>query len=99
MDRHEVNPYGTGWRESAACRGLDPDLFFPIGNNTSFAFLVQTEEAKEVCRTCPVVRPCLRWAMNAGAVEGIWGGTTETERRAVRQRGTPDRPGPEPTAA
>ncbi|MFI0240347.1 WhiB family transcriptional regulator [Streptomyces sp. NPDC016845] len=98
-DRYETDRYGTDWRGSAACRGMDPDLFFPIGNSTGFAVLVQIDEAKEVCRTCPVARQCLRWAMDAGAVDGIWGGTTEEERRAVRRRGALGRPGPETTAA
>jgi WhiB family redox-sensing transcriptional regulator len=29
---------------------------------------------------------CLRWALDIGQVEGIWGGTTESERRATRRR-------------
>ncbi|MFJ9131272.1 WhiB family transcriptional regulator [Streptomyces sp. NPDC102340] len=73
------------WRELATCRGMDPDLFFPIGNSRSFAALVEIDEAKAVCGSCPVVRQCLEWALNAGAVEGIWGGTTEAERRAMRR--------------
>ncbi|WP_043485968.1 MULTISPECIES: WhiB family transcriptional regulator [Streptomyces] len=73
------------WRERAACRGVDPDLFFPIGN--SGPTLEQIDEAKAVCGQCPVVEQCLNWAMRVGRVEGIWGGTTEGERRAMRLRG------------
>ncbi|WP_442811833.1 WhiB family transcriptional regulator [Streptomyces sp. NBC_01803] len=29
---------------------------------------------------------CLSWAVDVGPVEGIWGGTTEGERRAMRLR-------------
>jgi len=36
------------WREKAACRDVDPDLFFPIG--TAGLTLVQIAEAKSVCR-------------------------------------------------
>ncbi|MER7792937.1 WhiB family transcriptional regulator [Streptomyces sp. NPDC097640] len=71
------------WRERAACRGADPDLFFPIGN--SGPTLGQIDEAKGVCDQCPVVEQCLNWAIRMGWVEGIWGGTTEGERRAMRR--------------
>jgi WhiB family redox-sensing transcriptional regulator len=74
------------WRERAACRDVDPDLFFPIG--TAGLTLVQIDEAKAVCARCPVRERCLRWAMDVGQVEGIWGGTTESERRATRRRST-----------
>ncbi|CAM5601320.1 MULTISPECIES: WhiB family transcriptional regulator [Streptomyces] len=72
------------WRERAACRDVDPDLFFPIG--TAGLALVQIAEAKAVCARCPVRDRCLRWAVDVGQVEGIWGGTTEGERRARRRR-------------
>lgn len=77
------NATGTDWRNYAACRDADPDLFFPIG--TSGPSLLQIDEAKQVCRTCPVCGPCLRWASDTGAA-GVWGGTTEEERRKRRRR-------------
>jgi WhiB family redox-sensing transcriptional regulator len=73
---------GTGWRDHAACRHLDPDLFFPV--STSDASLPQIETARRVCERCPVLTACLRWALDAGQVSGIWGGTTEEQRRAMR---------------
>ena len=73
---------GTDWRNYAACRDVDPDLFFPLG--TSGASLLQIEDAKQICRTCPVSAPCLRWALDSGDA-GVWGGTTEDERRIHRQ--------------
>ncbi|MFJ2374574.1 WhiB family transcriptional regulator [Streptomyces sp. NPDC087769] len=69
----------------AICRGEDPDLFFPVGAGTSGPMLVQTDAAKAVCLGCPVKKQCLDWAMKADPVEGIWGGTTEAERRAMRR--------------
>lgn len=74
----------THWRERAACLHEDPELFFPIGN--SGPTLAQIHAAKAVCRRCPVVQQCLDWAVEVGHVEGIWGGTTESERRAMRRR-------------
>ncbi|MEU1040666.1 WhiB family transcriptional regulator [Streptomyces sp. NPDC005551] len=72
------------WRESAACRTADPDLFFPIGNTGPA--LLQIHEAKAVCQGCPVREECLEWALEAGQTQGVWGGTSEDERRALRRR-------------
>ncbi len=72
------------WRNSAACRTEDPDLFFPIG--TSGPALLQTEQAKAVCRRCPVREQCLQWALRTGQSIGVWGGTDEEERRALKRR-------------
>jgi WhiB family redox-sensing transcriptional regulator len=72
------------WRHEAACRDEDPELFFPIGN-TGPAIL-QIEEAKAVCRRCKVIEPCLKWALETGQDSGVWGGTIEDERRAIKRR-------------
>ena len=72
------------WRHEAACRDEDPELFFPIGNTGPA--LVQIEEAKAVCRRCPVVDDCLRWALETGQDSGVWGGLSEDERRALKRR-------------
>jgi len=72
----------VSWRQAAACRDIDPDLFFPIG--TSGPAAGQIAEAKRVCRTCPVRTPCLGWAINHYQDYGIWGGMTEPERQALR---------------
>lgn len=74
---------GHGWRRRAACRDTEPELFFPIGN--SGPALMQTEEAKKVCRSCPVTTACLEWALTIGAV-GVWGCTTEKERDSLKRR-------------
>lgn len=76
----------VNWRELALCQSEDPELFFPIGNINSGPALIQTDEAKAVCRRCPVTERCLAWALRDDAVEGIWGGTSEGERRAMRRR-------------
>ncbi len=73
-----------GWREYAECRTVDPDLFFPIGGTGPS--LVQIENAKSVCRRCPVRENCLNWALETGQNIGVWGGRTEGERRALRRR-------------
>ncbi|MFG3497683.1 WhiB family transcriptional regulator [Streptomyces sp. NPDC047928] len=72
------------WRQAAACRDEDPDLFFPVG--TGGPALMQAEEAKRVCARCPVRERCLEWALGTGQDFGVWGGTGENERRALRRR-------------
>ncbi len=79
---HRPAPEDTDWRAQAACRDVDPELFFPV--STSGASVPQIEEAKQVCRTCPVCGACLRWALERGENAGVWGGTTEDERRNLR---------------
>ena len=70
------------WRDAAACRHADPELFFPIGHTGPA--LRQVDEAKRICRTCPVRTPCLNWALEHAVADGIWGGATEQERHLLR---------------
>jgi len=75
------------WRDRAACRGEDPELFFPEGNTAPA--LRQTEEAKAVCGRCEVAETCLKWAMDSGQDTGVWGGLSEGDRRALKRRRAP----------
>jgi WhiB family transcriptional regulator, redox-sensing transcriptional regulator len=72
----------ANWRDDAACRDADPDLFFPIG--TTGPALRQIGEAKRFCRTCPAQTQCLAWALDNRVINGVWGGTAGEERRAMR---------------
>jgi len=72
------------WRHRALCRDEDPELFFPIG--TAGPAATQVEAAKVVCQRCPVVEPCLSWALETGQDAGVWGATSEDERRALKRR-------------
>lgn len=66
------------WHALAACAGMGPAAFFPEGRGSSPA------AGLEVCSGCPVVAEC----REAGAGElGVWGGTTEKERRLIRSSG------------
>ena len=73
--------YSAGWWSEAACSTADPDLFFPI--SWSGPALRQVAAAKAICTGCHVQQACLGYALEAGPVEGIWGGTTEAERRRL----------------
>jgi WhiB family transcriptional regulator, redox-sensing transcriptional regulator len=71
----------ANWRDQAACQHADPDLFFPIA--TAGPALDQIDQAKRICHGCPVRQQCLAWALELRIESGIWGGTTEDERRAI----------------
>jgi WhiB family redox-sensing transcriptional regulator len=69
-----------GWRQTARCRGVDPEIFHPISDEDA-------EEARAICLLCPVREACLEYALTVREKSGVWGGLTERERRRVlRQR-------------
>lgn len=70
------------WAQRAACRGLDPELFFPVGFSGPGS--EQLRFARRVCAQCSVVQACLDWALEVGESDGVWGGTTPDERRLIR---------------
>ncbi|MDQ1426677.1 MAG: WhiB family transcriptional regulator, redox-sensing transcriptional regulator [Acidimicrobiaceae bacterium] len=68
------------WRQRAACRGVEPEIFYPISEE-------EAEEAKAICGACPVQETCLEYALSNRERDGVWGGATERERRRmIRQR-------------
>lgn len=71
-----------GWRDRAACRSLSPDIFFPDKGGTT----EDTIRARHVCAVCPVQGECLDYALTTGQKWGIWGGTSENERRQIRRQ-------------
>lgn len=78
---------GGHWREDAACRDEDPELFFP--HDTDHLGIAA---AKRICDGCPVVVYCLLDALNteqraAYGRFGVRGGLTGDER--TRQFGKP----------
>lgn len=74
------------WRSKAACLGHDTELFFPAG--CTGPAQEQAEQAVAICRQCPVITQCLDWAVTTGQDDGIWGGLTEDQRRALRRSRT-----------
>ena len=79
------------WRRVAACRDTEPDLFFPVG--TTGPAVDQIEAAKRVCRACDAQEPCLDFALATNQESGVWGGTSEEERRKLRKAWLAARPG------
>ena len=79
-----VRAGSPGWMSRGACRGEDPELFFPIA--TAGPALAQVRAAKVICSRCPVQPNCLSYAPVTGQDHGIWGGTTSEERWPARRR-------------
>jgi WhiB family redox-sensing transcriptional regulator len=71
------------WRDDAACRDEDPELFFPIG--TTGIALEQVTAAKRICARCSVQEDCLEFALASNQEAGVWGGLTEDERRTLKR--------------
>ena len=69
------------WQGAARCSEVDPEIFFPERGGSSKA-------ARAVCSGCPVRALCLEYALNNKEQFGIWGGTSERERRRLRKERT-----------
>ncbi len=72
------------WREFAACRDSEPNLFFPIGSTGPA--VDQIEAAKVICDQCTALEDCLQYALETNQEAGVWGGYAEDERRRLRKR-------------
>ncbi|MCL4449450.1 MAG: WhiB family transcriptional regulator [Actinobacteria bacterium] len=69
----------TRWMVEAKCRDISPDVFFPSDG-------VGVEVARRICVDCPVKQPCLEYALANHIDHGVWGGTSERERRRIARR-------------
>ena len=77
------------WQAHGACAHEDPELFYPESvkgkRNREWE-----NRAKQVChQRCPVQRECLAEALNSQQRHGVWGGTTEWERRNMHPQASP----------
>lgn len=64
------------WRQAAACKNKPTEWFFPAKG-------VNPARAKAVCMTCPVRIECLDWAVEMRERQGVFGGTSEKQRRPL----------------
>lgn len=68
----------TQWMDDALCREIDRDIFFPELGGKSIP-------AKLICHKCRVQNECLSYALSFTTILGVWGGTTEPERRRLKR--------------
>lgn len=68
--------------DDAACRGLDPDIWFPP--DVGWAASTAAQRAKAICERCPLLRVCAEYAIPIAGIQGIWGGLSTRERERIR---------------
>ena len=76
----------AGWRDMAACAGLDPELWMPGDDAGEEQIANAYAEARRVCARCPVRVTCLRIVMaqeSPSARYGMWAGLTPGERTTL----------------
>ncbi len=69
----------TAWMAEGNCRNHPPAVFFPSDG-------VGVDHARRICGTCPVLDQCLDYALDNRIDHGVWGGTSERERRRILKR-------------
>ena len=69
----------SDWMGQGRCRDMDPSLFFPSDG-------IGVQAAQRICSECPVKGPCLEYALENRVDHGVWGGTSERERRRILRR-------------
>ena len=71
------------WQSQGACLNADPDVFFPI--SVAGASATQIRTARAICAGCRVRSDCINYAVEHAEIQGIWGGTTDDERKKLRR--------------
>jgi len=74
--RNLPDPAEASWQDAALCAQVDPELFFPEKGGSVTA-------PKKICAACPVRVNCLEFALENREQFGIFGGTTERQRRVI----------------
>ena len=72
------------WMDDALCKSSDTNVFFPVGMSTKA--VKKIKKAIQVCNDCPVINDCLDYALRSNQDIGIWGGTTEEDRKYLRKK-------------
>ena len=66
------------WRDRGACKG-ETEAFFSYDEG-------RVAQALAICQDCPVRQECLQTALADPNLYGVWGGTTQAERRRLHRR-------------
>jgi len=69
LDALGIDPEDFTWEQLAACNNMEVNWFYDDYENDP----VIARNAEEICKNCPVLRPCAEQAIDAKE-EGLWGG-------------------------
>ncbi len=77
LEKYDTSEAGAEvWMKDGLCKDLDPDIFFPSDG-------AGVEVARKICRKCVVKEHCLEYALDNRIDHGVWGGSSERERRRI----------------
>jgi WhiB family redox-sensing transcriptional regulator len=71
-----MNELDIDWMDAGSCRDHPPEVFFPSDG-------VGVEVAKRICADCRVRERCLEYALEHRIDHGVWGATSERQRRRI----------------
>ena len=74
------------WQEESNCRNADSDLFFLDPMMRGKEKRNKEQEAKKICKGCPVVQQCLNHALSIPEFFGVWGGMTADQRNVILRK-------------
>jgi WhiB family redox-sensing transcriptional regulator len=69
----------AAWMAAGECRNHPPATFFPSDG-------VGVDRARKICGGCAVIDQCLEYALENRIDHGVWGATSERERRRILKR-------------
>jgi WhiB family redox-sensing transcriptional regulator len=78
-----ADTFAPKWQDKASCQDVQDPFYPPLGFERKDARIKREEKAKAICASCPILKPCLENALAHKEQSGIWGGTTEKERKAI----------------
>lgn len=74
------------WQVQGACRSVDGELFFHPEGERGPSKHTRDQQAKAICRDCPVLTQCREHAVRVREPYGVWGGLSEDDREALFAR-------------
>jgi WhiB family transcriptional regulator, redox-sensing transcriptional regulator len=69
----------TEWMQQGNCKGFPPEVMIPENKSG-------VDRARKICADCVVKDVCLEYALVNNIEHGVWGGTSERQRREIKRR-------------
>jgi WhiB family transcriptional regulator, redox-sensing transcriptional regulator len=73
------------WQLRGSCLGYPSEVFFPDDKRGQLLRHLE-DQAKEICRDCPVLSKCRDYALTTPEPYGVWGAMTAIERAKLLAR-------------